>query len=358
MGEPWGRRRPLHPRLLALLLIAAGSAGAQLQLVSGVRGRSVLLSPALPNSSEVKTAEWYFRTGTGKKIRVAEFGPKGFERPNPHDRFQQRLEMPNATALRIGGLELGDSGIYGVWIKYNSTVEVEDQVFNLSVYDPVPPPQIHPQLLSRSPQGCNVTLRCSLPNTSFTRTSWQLGNTSGTLWEQSGDGQTLWLAIPPGALNDTYTCVARSPAEEQSTSVSLRTLCQLAPPVGGRREGEGGGAGRCRACALPPGRKAGSGSGRRAGLLGGGGGEGTGARPEVCGRRRRFRFRRPCGGGSGGGGGGGGSSEASTTSAPRPGRAPPPSAPAPPPQVGPGERHREPGSWARPGPAAAIPEGG
>lgn len=47
----------------------------------------------------------------------------------------------------------------------------------------------------------------------------------------------------------------------------------------------------------------------------------VGACPEVCGRWRRFRFRRPCGGGSGG------SSEASGAhppSAPRPGRAPPP----------------------------------
>uniref|UniRef100_A0A8C3BWA1 Ig-like domain-containing protein n=1 Tax=Cairina moschata TaxID=8855 RepID=A0A8C3BWA1_CAIMO len=232
MGEPRGRRRPLQPRLLALLLIAAGSAGAQPQPVSGVRGHSVLLSLALPNSSWVKTAEWHFRAGTGKKIQVAEFGPNGFERPDPHDRFKQRLEMPNATALRIGGLEPGDSGIYGVWIKYNSTVEVEDQAFNLSVYEPVPPPQIHPQLLSRSPQGCNVTLRCSLPPTSPARTSWQLGNTSGTLWEQSGDGQTLWLAIPPSALDATYTCVARSPAEERSSSVSLSALCQL---EGGRQ---------------------------------------------------------------------------------------------------------------------------
>ncbi|XP_068519047.1 SLAM family member 8-like [Anas acuta] len=232
MGEPCGRRRPLHPQLLTLLLIAAGSVGAQLQPVSGVRGRSVLLSPALPYSSEVKTAEWYFRGSTRKKIRVAEFGPEGFERPDPHDRFKQRLEMPNATALRIGGLELGDSGIYRVLIKYNSTTEVEDQDFNLSVYDPVPTPQIQTQLLSRSPQGCNVTLNCSLPPPAIAQTSWHLDKTSGTLWGHSGDGQTLWLTIPPDALDATYTCVARSPAEEQSSSISLSALCQI---EGGRQ---------------------------------------------------------------------------------------------------------------------------
>lgn len=94
----------------------------------------MLLSPALPPGSRVKEIEWSFSAGAGATIQVAEFGPGGFERPDPHDRFKQRLEMPNATALRIGGLEPGDSGIYGVWIKYNSTAEVEDQAFNLSVY--------------------------------------------------------------------------------------------------------------------------------------------------------------------------------------------------------------------------------
>ncbi|XP_035202509.1 uncharacterized protein LOC118178258 [Oxyura jamaicensis] len=134
MGESRGRRRPLEPRLLALLLIAAGTAGTQPQPVSGVRGRWVLLSPALPNGSSVKAVEWYLWAGAGKKIPVAEFGPEGFKRPDPQDRFERRLEMPNGTALRIGGLELGDSGVYEARIRYHTSVAVEDQAFNLSVY--------------------------------------------------------------------------------------------------------------------------------------------------------------------------------------------------------------------------------
>nr|XP_047905226.1 uncharacterized protein LOC125180240 isoform X1 [Anser cygnoides] len=226
MGGSRGRRRPLEPRLLALLLIAAGTAGTQPLPASGVRGRSVLLSPALPNGSSVKTVEWYFRAGAGKKIQVAEFGPEGFRRPDPRDRFKQRLEMPNATALRIGGLEPGDSGVYEVQIKYDSTTEVDDPSFNLSVYEPVPPPLIQHQLHSRGAQGCNVTLRCSLPPGSPARAAWQLGDASGTPWGQRVDGQTLQLAIPASALNATYTCVARSPAEEQSCSVDVKALCE------------------------------------------------------------------------------------------------------------------------------------
>lgn len=104
--------------------------------------------------------------------------------------------------------------------------------FSVPPPDPVPTPRIQTQLLSRSPQGCNITLNCSLPSPAIARTSWHLDKTSGTLWGQSGDDQTLWLTIPPGALDATYTCVARSPAEEQSSSVSLSVLCQIgkAPP--------------------------------------------------------------------------------------------------------------------------------
>lgn len=93
----------------------------------------MLLSPALPPGSRVKEIEWSFSAGAGATIQVAEFGPGGFERPDPHDRFKQRLEMLNATALRIGGLELGDSGVYGARIKLHPAL-VEDQAFNLSVY--------------------------------------------------------------------------------------------------------------------------------------------------------------------------------------------------------------------------------
>lgn len=106
---------------------------AQPQQVSGVLGGSVLLSPVLPPGSRVKEIEWSFSSGAGATIQVAEFGPGGFERPDPQDRFKQRLEMPNATALRIGALELGDSGVYGARIKLHPAL-VEDQSFNLSVY--------------------------------------------------------------------------------------------------------------------------------------------------------------------------------------------------------------------------------
>lgn len=93
----------------------------------------MLLSPALPPNKTVKEIEWSFSAGAGAMIQVAEFGPGGFERPDPNDRFKQRLEMFNETALKIRALERGDSGVYGARIKLHPAL-VEDQTFNLSVY--------------------------------------------------------------------------------------------------------------------------------------------------------------------------------------------------------------------------------
>ncbi|XP_054038733.1 uncharacterized protein LOC128901019 isoform X2 [Rissa tridactyla] len=121
---------------VALLATTIGfAARAQPRQVNGVLGGSVLLSPLLPRNKTVKEIEWSFSAGAGATIQVAEFGPGGFKRPDPKDRFKERLEMFNATALKIRALERGDSGVYGARIKLHPAL-VEDQSFNLSVYGP------------------------------------------------------------------------------------------------------------------------------------------------------------------------------------------------------------------------------
>ncbi|XP_076220013.1 SLAM family member 8-like [Aptenodytes patagonicus] len=199
---------------------------AQPRQVNGVLGGSVLLSPALPPNKTVKEIEWSFSAGAGATIQVAEFGPRGFERPNPEDRFKDRLEMFNETALKIGALERGDSGVYGARIILQLAL-MEDQSFNLSVYGPVPAPEIQHRLLSLTPQGCNVTLRCRVPADSDAEAAWQLGGSLGTPWGQlCEDSQTLCLAVPASAFNSSYTCVARNPIQERSVSIRLDAPCR------------------------------------------------------------------------------------------------------------------------------------
>lgn len=87
----------------------------------------------------------------------------------------------------------------------------------------MPEPQILSRVLSRTPQGCNVTLRCQVPDGSDAKAAWQ----PGTPWEEPcEDGRALCLAVPTGALDSSYTCVARTPAEERNVSIRLDTLCQ------------------------------------------------------------------------------------------------------------------------------------
>ncbi|CAM9989378.1 unnamed protein product [Bubo scandiacus] len=227
MGMSPGRPRPPGPWLLAPLLVVAGAAAAQPRQVNGALGGSVLLSPALPPNKTVKEIEWSFSIGAGTTIQVAEFGPGGFKRPDPQDRFKDRLEMFNETALRIGALERGDSGVYGARIKLHPAL-VEDQLFNLSVYGPVPAPEIQQELLSVSTQECNITLRCWVPAGSDAEAAWQLGSSPGTPWGQPcKDAWMLCLAVPASAFNSSYTCVARNPIMERHVSIHLDTLCQL-----------------------------------------------------------------------------------------------------------------------------------
>ncbi|XP_035202345.1 SLAM family member 9-like [Oxyura jamaicensis] len=219
--------------LLALLGLAPellfGRARAQPQQVIGILGGSVLLSPALPPSSRVKEIEWSFSAGAGATIQVAEFGPGGFERPDPQDRFKQRLEMLNATALRIGGLELGDSGVYGARIKLHPAL-VEDQSFNLSVYESVPSPRTRSQLLASTVEWCNLTLQCQGAGKGAVNVTWRRDNgrrEPGTDRSQlSPDGTTLRLALQPGTANATYACTVSNPADQKVVLFDLQSICR------------------------------------------------------------------------------------------------------------------------------------
>ncbi|KAM4644551.1 SLAM family member 8-like [Amazona ochrocephala] len=226
--------RPRGPRSLLAVLTALvlaellhGQAWTQPRQVNGVLGGAVLLSPALPPNRTVKEIEWSFSPGTGATIQVAELGRGGFERPDPKDRFKDRLEAFNQTGLRISALQRGDSGVYGARIKLHPAM-VEDQFFNLSIYEPVPAPEIQQQQLSISTHGCNVTLRCWVPGGSGAEVSWQLSSAMGPVWGWlCGGSHMLCLALPSSAFNSSYSCVARNPIQERSISIRMDTLCRL-----------------------------------------------------------------------------------------------------------------------------------
>ncbi|XP_074422948.1 SLAM family member 9-like [Larus michahellis] len=209
---------------VALLATTIGfAARAQPRQVNGVLGGSVLLSPLLPPNKTVTEIEWSFSAGA--TVVVAGFGPGGFERPDPKDRFKERLEMFNATALKIRALERGDSGVYGARIKLHPAL-VEDQSFNLSVYEPLPEPGIRSWLLSKSPAWCHLLLECHLPSGTGGTVAWMRG------WGEPGGvrvralcGGVLQVGVQPGSPNTTFTCRAWRALEERRRSIHLASIC-------------------------------------------------------------------------------------------------------------------------------------
>uniref|UniRef100_A0A8C9F9K3 Ig-like domain-containing protein n=1 Tax=Pavo cristatus TaxID=9049 RepID=A0A8C9F9K3_PAVCR len=221
MGQLCGRRCPFIPRLLALLLVTTGAAAVQIKPVSGVLGGSAQLPLQLHPGSRVKRIIWSFRANASKKIEVVEYNLETSEHPKYN---RQRLELVNNTTLQISALELGDSGVYDAQVTYQSN-EMDECSFNLTVYEPVPVPLIQHEMLSYSAQDCSIILRCSVPAGSGAQTTWQHDNTSSALWRQSDNSHVLHLTVPASALNVSYTCVARNPAQEKSKSVDLAKLC-------------------------------------------------------------------------------------------------------------------------------------
>ncbi|NXF00064.1 SLAF5 protein, partial [Menura novaehollandiae] len=147
--------------------------------------------------------------------------------------------MYNETALRIRDLQRGDSGVFGARIKMQPAL-VDDQSFNLSVYESVPSPRTRSQLLASTLEWCNLTLQCQgagkgAVNVTWKRDSltWDPGKRDTVPWQLgpdrhqlSPDGTTLRVALPPAATNVTYACTVSNPADHKVALFDLQAICQ------------------------------------------------------------------------------------------------------------------------------------
>ncbi|NWQ72460.1 SLAF8 protein, partial [Neopipo cinnamomea] len=135
----------------------------------------------------------------------------------------------NETALRIRTLERGDSGVYGARIKLQPAL-VEDQTFNLSVYESVPSPRTRSQLLASTLEWCNLTLQCQGSGKGAVNVTWKRDSLTWDLLpdrhQLSPDGTTLRVNLPPTAANVTYACTVSNPADHKVALFDLQTICQ------------------------------------------------------------------------------------------------------------------------------------
>ncbi|XP_041267087.1 uncharacterized protein LOC121339411 [Onychostruthus taczanowskii] len=183
MSPPGGRRCP--PALLALLLGLAGSRGSrecQNRAVSLAvsAGGSLCLAPQEP-PREWAEIRWKVKidSGTWQKILTA---PRAGTVSYPKGSFQGRAKFqPGNLSLCISPVHRADSGVYSA--EFENAAKISSRCFQVSVWDPIPPPELKSQILQRDRGWCVLALLCSSPgNVSY---SWACpGDPPGEIPEQ------------------------------------------------------------------------------------------------------------------------------------------------------------------------------
>ncbi|XP_041428514.1 SLAM family member 5-like [Xenopus laevis] len=173
----------------------------------------------------VKRVVWE-RKHNGEIFSVAEY--KDLLLSVQSKQFTNRLEASDSgTVLRIRELRLEDSDIYKELITLtNSTIKTV--FFNLTVYEPVPVPNIEIEGVINSTTWCNFTLHCSVPsNVSSGSVSW-LYRYEGSEYQHYTGRSTVEISLPSMTDNMELLCLVQNPGDKNNQSVNAQDICQYA----------------------------------------------------------------------------------------------------------------------------------
>ncbi|KAL8184884.1 UNVERIFIED_CONTAM: hypothetical protein K2H54_031352 [Gekko kuhli] len=137
--------------------------------------------------------------------------------------------MAGEATLRIRALEEQDSGVLAARVLF-ATREMHEQTFRLSLFEPIPRPQLCHQLVSRTAEGCNLTLQCLASEKGGFNISWKGGDHLGDLEEHSdwyrlsAEGTELHLSWRPDPSDSTVTCLLSNPADQKNASLDLLSV--------------------------------------------------------------------------------------------------------------------------------------
>ncbi|XP_031747673.1 SLAM family member 5-like [Xenopus tropicalis] len=207
---------------LSFLFMAASPANQDVPLqVNGLQKQSVCLKIYLDLTVPVLEVLWLFKTKE-KNVRLAYFRKPHFEIRILQ--FHNRLEpLDSGTTLRISDLRMEDSGIYTAAITYTDE-ETKRLTFNLTVYEPVPTPDIKMEMEQISPDWCNFTLHCSAPtNPSALSYSWMYRHKGR--YQPYPNGTTIRVSLQPESWDGEYLCLVQNPADQNNASIAPREFC-------------------------------------------------------------------------------------------------------------------------------------
>ncbi|XP_044614415.2 SLAM family member 9-like isoform X1 [Equus asinus] len=222
------------------LLLSVCSTGVK---SSGAHGSGVQDSGSYISLMEIQGGSVWFHVikepGTELEEIVWAFGPaikhtvmlrvqKGSEGTptwvSLQDKYMQRVHVPNMTSLRIENLTREDSGQYRAWASLTGGME-SNQIFDLTVYEPVPLPQILVQSVSTTAGWCNITLVCRASGvTEDLNVTWESKDLPREL-EPACNSWTLAVSLPLSPPNVSLTCAVSNPKDRKTVTTFLGTLC-------------------------------------------------------------------------------------------------------------------------------------
>nr|XP_036872564.1 SLAM family member 9-like isoform X2 [Manis javanica] len=221
-------------RCASLLLCAcstvANSSGAHVFL-NRTQGGCVLFHVAREAGAELKEITWGF--GPDSAYTVILRVHSGADSPtwvSLRDKYEHRVHVPNMTSLRIDNLTPGDSGQYGARISLTGGREF-NMNFHLTVYAPVPLPQIRVTSSSITPGWCNVTLECRAQGAmEDLKVTWESKGLPEELEQRGtpGPAPNLWvldLSLPLSQPNPRLTCVLSNLLDQKTATTDLGAIC-------------------------------------------------------------------------------------------------------------------------------------
>ncbi|XP_078526729.1 SLAM family member 9-like isoform X2 [Lissotriton helveticus] len=194
--------------------------------LNGIVGGSVLLSLVIPEGKSIFEVRWKSLTNNARLGDSKGRTFKPFHLANPT--ITRRVEMENATTLRITNLAKNDSGIYRAEVQYENGFN-EEQEFQLKVYDPVPIPHIEKESLSTTSEGCNVTLVCWVSTENDLNLTWiKRDAKDSTKYQNISAGQKLQLSLSANLSDSEYFCLVSNPVDQKNVSTS--NICPRGSP--------------------------------------------------------------------------------------------------------------------------------
>ncbi|XP_032173976.1 uncharacterized protein LOC116576174 isoform X2 [Mustela erminea] len=203
--------------------------------LKGTLGASVLFhmikNPELLPGAKLESITWgVINQKVYTPVLQVSPGGDGPQWLNFQDQYEKRVHVVDITTLRIDNLTLEDSGLYRVQESYTRGRQY-DQDFHLTVYEPVPCPQIQAMDLSLTPGGCNLTLECDLPRTRQNLTvSWESECLPRELEQRPAPGPapnpwTLAVNLPLSRPSPSLTCVVSNQVDQKNVTLDLGDVC-------------------------------------------------------------------------------------------------------------------------------------